>query len=412
VNAFTRTATACTITAAALLSASPASAAECTPAPAWAEQVEVTPAVPAHRATVPGADAVGEPTIQVKVANPDYVAPTYTPGFWDHVKAVYTPPVGEKTIPNPDYEPAVPGTDAVKEVSHFVHHDPVTIEHPAEYKHHDAIPASQVQDGVVKWVWTGGATYDAPAFPGDGWNRTNDTHPNKHDPLGEVYRTGHGPYNASWAIYAPVFKTIPGKDAWDEKISDAWTETVSEAWDEKVIDVAYQPAVPGQPAVGEPTIDNPDYIAPTYVPAHDVWVPPVYTPAVGEPTITVIRDNPDYVPAIPTKTVEVEAVPAVTDTVHHDAVTCLAEPTTPTEPENPTRPTTPEKPTTPDMPSVPTEPAAAAHRASVMVVPTAELAHTGSETPWMLGIAGLVLAGVGLCTISIGATRRNRGGDQ
>jgi hypothetical protein len=47
-----------------------------------------------------------------------------------------------------------------------------------------------------------------------------------------------------------------------------------------------------------------------------------------------------------------------------------------------------------------------------MVVPTAELAHTGSETPWMLGIAGLVLAGVGLCTISIGATRRNRGGDQ
>lgn len=354
-NAFTRTATACTITAAALLSASPASAAECTPAAAWAEQVEVTPAVPAHTITIPGADAVGEPTIQVEVANPDYVAPTYTPGYWAHIPATYTPGKGEKSIPNPDYVPAwdepVDGTDD-----------------------------QTVVDGYEKFTWHNPYAEPTTPPPGSYWKSSGITQDAKGATPDTILHQGNG--NGSWFYYRTVSHILPGTPA----------STVH------------------HDAVGEPTIPNPAYVPPVYVAAHDEWVKPVYTPAVGEKTITVTRDNPDYIPAVPATTVDVAAVPAVTDTVHHDAVTCPAEPTTPNEP---TEPTTPEKPTTPAVPAAPAAPAhvtPATRRASVVVVPAVELAHTGSEVPWLLGAAGVLLAGVGACTISIGATRRNRGG--
>lgn len=61
----------------------------------------------------------------------------------------------------------------------------------------------------VKWVWNGGNTGTAPAFPGPYWNKTSDTNPNKHDPLNTVYKTGNGK-NASWAIYAETSPAVPG----------------------------------------------------------------------------------------------------------------------------------------------------------------------------------------------------------
>lgn len=71
----------------------------------------------------------------------------------------------------------------------------------------------------VKWVWNGGNTATAPAFPGPYWNKTNDTNPNKHDPRNTVYKTGNGT-NASWAIYAetsPAVPAVPGYwSAWSD----------------------------------------------------------------------------------------------------------------------------------------------------------------------------------------------------
>lgn len=66
------------------------------------------------------------------------------------------------------------------------------------------------------------------------------------------------------------------------------------------------------PAVGEPTIivDNPDYVAPTYTDAWTEQVPASYTPAVGEPTIDVEQDNPDYVEAV-------AEVPEISHTDYH-----------------------------------------------------------------------------------------------
>lgn len=65
---------------------------------------DYVPAVPA----TPGSDAVGTPTIIVTQDNPDYVAPTYVAAYDIVHPAVYTPPVGDKTIviDNPDYVPA------------------------------------------------------------------------------------------------------------------------------------------------------------------------------------------------------------------------------------------------------------------------------------------------------------------
>lgn len=196
--------------------------------------------------------AVGEPIIEID--NPDYVMASYTPGYWEHVEAVYTPPVGTPTIEveqdNPDYVPATP------ESTEVIHHEAET-----EVVYHDEVSHIEYQ-----WKWWGVKDH------------------------GETVWTD-GSYPGGQPNHWPgIWK----KNGNENKVVDqaAWEETVitKEAWDETV-------TTPGTPAVGEPTIiveiDNPDYVAPTYVGEHDVWVDPVYVPAVGKPTIEV--DNPDYV---------------------------------------------------------------------------------------------------------------------
>jgi len=234
------------------------------------------PAVPA----IPAKPAVGEPTIVVD--NPDYVAPTYTPGFWEHVPAKYTPPVGKPTIivtkPNPDYVPAVA---EVPEQSHTdFHAKRYVVDAPAQ----EAVYATQ-----WKYVKHGGK--------GEVWV--------DNDSAKYVDSNGNPAEWGDWPIYERTQKTrqvevspaVPEQGHWEENHfhehpGDGWT-ILSES---KHVTQEY---VPGSPAVGSETIDveeaNPDYVPPTYVPAHKVWVPPVYTPPVGKPTMVI--DNPDYVPA-------------------------------------------------------------------------------------------------------------------
>ncbi len=153
--------------------------------------------------------------------------------------------------------------------------------------------------------------------------------------------------------------------------------------------------VEAQPAIGEPTIwvtvDNPDYVAPTYTPAHEVVHPPVYTPPVGKPTIVI--DNPEY-------------VAAWTEVIEHEAVVCppVEEPTEePTEPEEPTTPATPEEPAAEEPATE--EPVTA----SLAMTSTDDmLAQTGADptvTVWGL-TAGALAVALGTLSVVFGLRRR------
>lgn len=243
-----------TLALAATLVATPAMAAEdCVPTAAWTETV-------IDQAAVEPKEAVGEPT---------------------------------KTIPNPDYVPAV------EEVSHNVEHPAETklVEHPAETKvvHHEAEVhteyhfAKYTQERTrtkVYGKWTEWSAWGE-------WSKwTPETHTSwelAKDALGapQFHSSGNYDNKTQWerqwqAQWDGQTREVEDKAAWDETIivKPAWTETVivKEAWTEKVIDVE------GKPAVGEPTITVP---------------------------------NPDYVAAV-------EGKDAVTHTVDHAAVTCPA----------------------------------------------------------------------------------------
>lgn len=313
--------------------------------------------------TIPAQPAIGEPTIEI--ANPDYVAPTYTPGWTEHVPAAYTPAVGTPTIEvereNPDYVPAVP------ERTEVIHHEAETkvVHHEAVTKYHEEVSHTEYQ-----WKWWGYAQHGKTTW-------TDGTYPD-HKPNsapGEWRKNGNT-------------KKVVDQEAWTETIKEAWDETVvvKDAWDETV-------TIPGTPAVGEPTIwvtiDNPDYVAPTYVPAHDIEHAPVYTPAVGTPKITV--ENPDYVAA----TEEIPGTPAVgeptlvvdnpeyvaerSEVIEHEAVVCPTD-----KPEAP-------KPQ--------------ARGAAAAADDTETLAQTGGGSDALWAIAGLGMIAAGGAAVAI---RRKR----
>lgn len=225
-----------TLALSATLVATPAMAAEdCVPK-------DVTSEVVIDQAAVEAKDAVGEPT---------------------------------KTVPNPDYVPAV------EEESHLVEHPAETklVEHPAETQvvHHEAETHTEyhfakftqertrekTNRGWGEWSaygewekympethtsWElGTAPLNTPQFHSSG---TRDT------------SGGKVQWERLWqAQWDGQTREIEDKAAWDETVivKPAWTETVivKEAWTEKVIDVE------GKDAVGEPTITvpNPDYVA-------------------------------------------------------------------------------------------------------------------------------------------------------
>lgn len=242
-----------TLALAATLVATPAMAAEdCVPKAAWTETV-------VDQAAVEPKDAVGEPT---------------------------------KTVPNPDYVPAV------LEVSHNVEHPAETklVEHPAETKivrheaevHTEYHFAKYTQERTRTKVYGKWSEWSA-------WGEWTKWSPETHTswelgqtPLGtpQFHSSGSRDSNQTqwerqWqAQWDGQTRQVEDKAAWDETVivKPAWTETVitKEAWTEKVIDVE------GKPAVGEPTITVP---------------------------------NPDYVAAV-------EGKDAVTHTVAHAAVTC------------------------------------------------------------------------------------------
>ncbi|QGZ16770.1 hypothetical protein PBI_DEWDROP_123 [Microbacterium phage Dewdrop] len=159
--------------------------------------------------TKPGKDAIGEPTLTVD--NPDYVPGS--PG---------KPAVGEPIIrvekPNPDFKPATPD--------------------------------QTVEDGFMKWNWTGGPVASTPpAPPSPGWHqvgRTNDTKGSQHG----VVHKGNG--KGSYFYYERLTKVIPGTPAQGDPT--VWVN---------VPNPDFVPAVPEVPAVGTPTIEveNPDYVA-------------------------------------------------------------------------------------------------------------------------------------------------------
>lgn len=185
--------------------------------PAWTEEV--------HH------PAEGEEFIME--ANPDYVAPTYTPAHTVWVDPVYTPAVGAPTIEveqeNPTYVPAEPET--------------------TETVYHEAVTATQ-----WKYVKNGGK--------GEVWLDNNHQH--------KVKINGH----------------------WYQRTNKTKEVTITEAWEETVVTPGTDAI--GEPTIWV-TIDNPDYVAPTYTPGYDKHVPAQYTPAEGDEYIDV--ENPDYVPA-------------------------------------------------------------------------------------------------------------------
>ena len=197
---------------------------------------------------VPGSPAEGSETIEQEVTNPDYVAPTYTPGYHKEIPAKYIPAVGSKTITidNPDYQPAtpeIPGTDAVGEPT-------IVVPNP-EY---------------------------VPAVPG----------------TDEIPAVGEPTITIENPDYVPEIPAVPGTPAVGEPTL-------------VVENPAYVPAVPAVdeiPAVGEPTleVENPEYVP--AIPA----VPG--TPAEG--TETIITLNPDYEPAwVETVTVPAVECPVI-----------------------------------------------------------------------------------------------------
>lgn len=178
------------------------------------------------------------------VDNPNYVAPTYEPGYFETVPAQYTPAVGDKTIEvtNPDYVPATPETSTV------VHHEAVTMTY-------------------WKYVKNGGY--------GEKWLDYNAG--------GKVKIDGH------WYQSTGKSKQVTVTEAWDETIVTPGTP--EQGTPTIIIDNPdYVPAVytPAHevwvepvytPAVGEPTLEQ--------------WVDG--TEASGEPTLEV--ENAEYVPA-------------------------------------------------------------------------------------------------------------------
>ena len=183
--------------------------------------------------------------------------------------------VGEptKTVPNPDYVPAV------VEVSRNVEHPAETklVERPAETKivrheaevhteYHFAKYTQERTRTKVYGKWSEWSAY------GEWTKYSPETHTSwelGNTPLGkpQFHSSGSRDNNQTqwerlWqAQWDGQTREVEDKAAWDETVvvKPAYTETVivKEAWTEKVIDVE------GKPAVGEPTITvpNPDYVA-------------------------------------------------------------------------------------------------------------------------------------------------------
>lgn len=137
------------------------------------------------------------------------------------------PAIGDETISNPNYIPAVDGYS-------------VEVANP-DYV--PATPATTELVGVMKWNWTGGPINHTPAAPGGtddyGWHQVGITNDSKGDAL-DVVHAGNG--KASYFYYEQVWEDVPA-------VPEQGTPTI-EIW------------VDGTPAVGEEVIANPDYTAP------------------------------------------------------------------------------------------------------------------------------------------------------
>lgn len=267
-----------TLALAASLVATPAMAAEdCVPTDAWTQTI-------VDQAAVEPKEAVGEPT---------------------------------KTVPNPEYVPAV------VEVSHNVEHPAETtlVDHPAETSivHHEAEvhteyhfakftqerTRTKVYGNWSEWSaygeWSkyspethtswelGNAPLSTPQFHSSG---TRDNNKTQWERL----------WQAQWD---GTTRQIEDKAAWDETVitKPAWTETVitKEAWTEKVIDVT------AKEAIGDPTIvvPNPDYVAAvegseavTHTVVHAAVTCPVSAAVTSEKVDTLAQTGGDVTPLL------------------------------------------------------------------------------------------------------------------
>lgn len=192
------------------------------------------------------------------------------------------PAIGDETISNPDYIPAVDG-------------------YSVEILNPDYIPESpEVTElvGIMKWNWTGGPVSYTPAAPGGtddwGWHQVGITNDSKGNAL-DVVHAGNG--KASYFYYEEVWETTPAVPAQGEPTIEVWVD--------------------GTPAVGEETIPNPSYVAPyceVTTPTPPLECPPNKVPGwLDEDGIPqgCVDNNPtplqpkDEIPATPSTEAEV-----------------------------------------------------------------------------------------------------------
>lgn len=150
--------------------------------------------------------------------------------------------------------PEVPAVPEILEVSH-------TVEHPAEYVHHEAVTHTEyhfakfTRERTKEWSW-GGSDWG----PWGSWSKYSpETHTSwelGNSPIGSPQFHSSGTryggtvqWERQWqAQWDGQTRVIEDKAAWDEKVKDAWTE--------KVIDQAYVPGTPAIPAVTK-TVEHP-----------------------------------------------------------------------------------------------------------------------------------------------------------
>lgn len=271
-----------------------------------------------------------------------------------------------KTVPNPDYVPAVP---PVEEVFHYV-----TVVDVEGYTTPDMVVTND--DGVPAWTETIPAVYETIHHEAVYENVHHDAVKHLEYKYRNVFNNDllwlEDPnwYAFGW-INTGHTRWVVDHEAWNEKV------LVKEAWDETVLKTPEQtiehPAVPPTTTV----------IPGTYVPpvTHEEKVVDVEAqpgiPAVGEPTITVVD--------VPGK----DAVVCEPEPTEEPTETPTTEPTqTPTsEPSPTTHPTTTAAPVVAQVADV-----------SVPAKVNAQLAATGSNGAMLIGFA-LALLSLGISAL-------------
>lgn len=95
-----------------------------------------------------------------------------------------------------------------------------------------AKPAQTVQDGFIKWNWTGGPVHQTPsAPPGNGWHRVGPTNDSKGNTPGVVHK---GKGKGSYFFYEINWKTIPEVPAVGLPTNEVSNPDYISAWDEIV----------------------------------------------------------------------------------------------------------------------------------------------------------------------------------